>query len=178
MGLIDSLQGDGTYVRSLNPEELTEPLALCLLQSQTQMRELWEARRILEPVLAELAATRITAEEIDELEATLQTQRHQVELGFMGLEEDTAFHYGIARAAGNGVMLRVMDTLVDLLRQSRERALQQRDRPAHSLAGHVRILTALRDRDSLAARACMLTHVREIEELIFTQLAQDGGARS
>lgn len=178
MGLIDSRQGDGTYVRSLNPEELTEPLALCLLQSQTQMRELWEARRILEPVLAELAATRITAEEIDELEATLQTQRHQVELGFMGLEEDTAFHYGIARAAGNGVMLRVMDTLVDLLRQSRERALQQRDRPAHSLAGHVRILTALRDRDSLAARACMLTHVREIEELIFTQLAQDGGARS
>src|SRR5204862_6433449 len=41
MGLIESRQGDGTYVRTLSADELTEPLALCLLQSRTQMRELW-----------------------------------------------------------------------------------------------------------------------------------------
>src|SRR5262245_3230647 len=125
MGLIDSRQGDGTYIRTVTADEMTVPLALCLLQSRTQMRELWEVRRVLEPALAEVAAARITPDELDELEAILDVQRRKVGAGLLALEEDAAFHYGIAQATGNGVMLRVMDTLVDLLRQSRERSLQQ-----------------------------------------------------
>ena len=167
MGLIESRQGDGTYVRSVSPEELSEPLALLLLQSRTQMHELWEARRVLEPAVAELAATRITDDELAELAAILDVQRRKVERGSMALDEDTAFHYGIAQAARNAVMLRVMDTLVDLLQQSRERSLQQHDRPRLSLAGHLQILAALRRRDAAAARAEMLTHLREIEERVF-----------
>ena len=168
MGLIESRQGDGTYVRSVSPEERAEPLALLLLQSRTQMRELWEVRRVLEPALAEFAAARITDEELGELEAILDSQRRKVEAGFIALEEDTAFHNGIAEAARNTVMLRALDTLVDLLRQSREGSLQQHDRPAYSLAGHRRILAALRRRDPEGARAEMLRHLRDIEERIFT----------
>lgn len=172
LGLIESRQGDGTYVRSVSAEALAEPLALMLLQSRTQMRELWEVRRILEPVIAELAATRINDDELEELEAVLAAQQLKVEAGFIALEEDTAFHYGIAQAARNTVMLRMLDTLVDLLRQSRERSLQQHDRPKYSLAGHVRILAALRRRDPEAARAEMLQHLREIEERVFA--SEDG----
>ena len=168
MGLIESRQGDGTYVRSVGADELAEPLALMLLQSRTQMRELWEVRRMLEPAIAEHAASRITDEELDELEAILDSQRQKVEAGFMALEEDTAFHYGIAEAARNSVMLRTLDTLVDLLRQSRERSLQRAGRPATSLAGHVRILAALRRRDPEAARDEMLRHLHEVEERVFS----------
>jgi GntR family transcriptional repressor for pyruvate dehydrogenase complex len=173
MGLIESRQGDGTYVRSVSAEELAEPLALMLLQSRTQMRELWEVRRVLEPALAGFAAARITDEELDELDTVLEAQRRKVEAGFIPLEEDTAFHYGIAEAARNTVMLRALDTLVDLLRQSRERSLQQHDRPAYSLAGHRRILAALRSRDPDAARAEMLRHLRDIEERVFST-TEDG----
>jgi len=168
MGLIESRQGDGTYVRSVSAEDLAEPLALMLLQSRTQMRELWEVRRVLEPALAEFAASRITEEELDELEVILEAQRRKVEAGSIALEEDTAFHYGIAEAARNTVILRTLDTLVDLLRQSRERSLQQHDRPAYSLAGHKRILAALRRRDPEGARAEMLRHLREVEERVFS----------
>jgi GntR family transcriptional repressor for pyruvate dehydrogenase complex len=167
MGLIESRQGDGTYVRTVSVDELMEPLALMLLQSRTQMRELWEVRSVLEPAVAELAATRITDDELDELSAILETQHQKVDAGETALEEDTAFHYGIALAAGNGVMLRTMDTLVDLLRQSRERSLQQRSRPQFSLAGHERILAALRGRDPAGARVAMLQHLREIEARVF-----------
>jgi GntR family transcriptional regulator, transcriptional repressor for pyruvate dehydrogenase complex len=173
MGLIESRQGDGTYVRSVSAEELAEPLALMLLQSRTQMRELWEVRRVLEPALAGFAAARITDEELDELDAILEAQRRKVEAGFIPLEEDTAFHNGIAEAARNTVMLRALDTLVDLLRQSRERSLQQHDRPAYSLAGHRRILAALRGRDPDGARSEMLRHLRDIEERVFST-AEDG----
>jgi GntR family transcriptional repressor for pyruvate dehydrogenase complex len=172
MGLIESRQGDGTYVRSVSAEDLAEPLALMLLQSRTQMRELWEVRRVLEPALAEFAASRITDEELDELETILEAQRRKVEAGSIALEEDTAFHYAIAEAARNTVILRTLDTLVDLLRQSRERSLQQRDRPAYSLAGHKRILAALRRRDPEGARAEMLRHLREVEERVFSTEAE------
>ena len=168
MGLIESRQGDGTYVRSVSAEDLAEPLALMLLQSRTQMRELWEVRRVLEPALAEFAAERITDEELEELDAILEAQGRKVEAGYIALEEDTAFHNGIAEAARNTVMLRALDTLVDLLRQSRERSLQQRDRPAYSLAGHRRILAALRRRDPEAARTEMLRHLADIEERVFS----------
>jgi GntR family transcriptional repressor for pyruvate dehydrogenase complex len=168
MGLIESRQGDGTYVRSVSAEDLAEPLALMLLQSRTQMRELWEVRRVLEPALAEFAASRITEEELGELEAILRAQARKVETGATALEEDIAFHYGIAEAARNTVMLRTLDTLVDLLRQSRERSLQQHDRPAFSLAGHKRILAALRRRDPDGARAEMLRHLTEVEERVFS----------
>jgi GntR family transcriptional repressor for pyruvate dehydrogenase complex len=167
MGLIESRQGDGTYVRTVSADELMEPLALMLLQNRTQMRELWEVRSVLEPAVAELAATRIRDDELDELAAILETQREKVDAGETALEEDTAFHYGIALAAGNGVMLRTMDTLVDLLRQSRERSLQQHNRPQFSLAGHERILAALLGRDPAAAREAMLHHLREIEARVF-----------
>ncbi|HSR24482.1 MAG TPA: FCD domain-containing protein, partial [Candidatus Eisenbacteria bacterium] len=60
----------------------------------------------------------------------------------------------------------------DLLRQSRERSLQQHDRPAYSLAGHLRILAALRRRDPEGARAEMLRHLREVEERVFS--TEDG----
>ncbi|HSR22334.1 MAG TPA: FadR/GntR family transcriptional regulator, partial [Candidatus Eisenbacteria bacterium] len=108
MGLIESRQGDGTYVRSVSAEDLAEPLALMLLQSRTQMRELWEVRRVLEPSLAEFAASRITDEELDELETILEAQRRKVEGGSTALEEDIAFHYRIAEAARNTVMLRTL----------------------------------------------------------------------
>jgi GntR family transcriptional repressor for pyruvate dehydrogenase complex len=175
MGMIDSRQGDGTYIRSATADEVTAPLALCLLQSRTQMRELWEVRRVVEPALAEAAADRITPGELDDLEAILDVQRGKVEAGELALEEDAAFHYGIAEAAGNGVMLQVMDTLVDLLRQSRERSLQQGDRPVYSHAGHVRILAALRHRDRAAARTEMLHHLREIEERVFAEDTEEEG---
>ncbi len=168
MGLIESRQGDGTYVRSVSADDLAEPLALMLLQSRTQMRELWEVRRVLEPAIATFAASRILDEELDELEAILEAQRRKVEAGSTALEEDTAFHYAIAEAARNTVMLRTLDTLVDLLRQSRERTLQQHDRPAYSLAGHRRILAALRRRDPEEARAEMLRHLVDIEERVFS----------
>jgi GntR family transcriptional repressor for pyruvate dehydrogenase complex len=144
-----------------------------LLQSRTQMRELWEVRRVLEPALAGFAAARITDEELDELDVVLEAQRRKVDAGFIPLEEDTAFHNGIAEAARNTVMLRALDTLVDLLRQSRERSLQQHDRPAYSLAGHRRILAALHRRDPEGARSEMLRHLHDIEERVFSA-AEDG----
>jgi GntR family transcriptional repressor for pyruvate dehydrogenase complex len=88
------------------------------------------------------------------------------------IEEDSDFHYGIAVAARNSVLRRMVDMLMDLLRENRVRGMQGPGRPARSLAGHRRVLDAIRRRDPRAAHAAMLRHVREIEKILMRLAAR------
>lgn len=84
----------------------------------------------------------------------------------MAIEEDTQFHYCIALAADNSVLLRIVDVLMDMLRETRQRSLQTSGRPQKSLAGHRRILAALKRRDPGASESAMLRHLEEIENIV------------
>jgi len=64
------------------------------------------------------------------------------------------------------VILKVVDVLMDLLRETRERSLQGEGRQENSLAGHHRILLALKRGDAAAAEAAMRQHVQEIENIV------------
>jgi DNA-binding FadR family transcriptional regulator len=90
--------------------------------------------------------------------------------GELGIEEDSEFDYSIALASDNSVVLRVVDVLMDLLRETRERSLQVGGRQEKSLAGHRRILSALKGRDAAAAEAAMRRHLQEIEEIVLKKL--------
>jgi GntR family transcriptional repressor for pyruvate dehydrogenase complex len=86
------------------------------------------------------------------------------------VEEDTEFHYRIAMASGNSVVLKVLDVVMDLLRQTRERSLQSEGRPQKSLAGHRRILSAIRRHDPAAAQVAMQQHIADVEKMVFGKL--------
>ena len=90
--------------------------------------------------------------------------------GERSIEEDSEFHYAIALAARNSVVLQVLDVLMDLLRESRARSLQVRGRAEQSCAGHRRILRAIKRRDGPAAEAAVKKHLKEIEEIVMRQL--------
>ncbi len=78
MGLIEIRLGEGTFVREISVDSLIEPLALVILTQREAVGELFEARRLLEPPIAGLAARRSTKEEIQEMERILEEQRsHQ-----------------------------------------------------------------------------------------------------
>jgi GntR family transcriptional repressor for pyruvate dehydrogenase complex len=70
-------------------------------------------------------------------------------------------------ASGNSVVLKVLDVLMDLLRETRERSLQREGRPQKSLAGHKRILAAIKRHDGSAAEAAMRHHIEDVEEIVF-----------
>jgi len=98
---------------------------------------------MLEPPLAARAATHASPDEISEMEEILQRQQVKLARGETTVAEDAEFHYGIALASGNSVVLKVLDILMDLLRDTRERSMQVEGRPEKSLAGHRRILSAI-----------------------------------
>jgi len=87
----------------------------------------------------------------------------------VAIDEDNAFHDMIARASRNQVVLKVLDVLMDLLREGRERSLQVKGRPQRSLRGHRQILEAIRRHDGDAAERAMLNHLEQIEEMLLPE---------
>jgi GntR family transcriptional repressor for pyruvate dehydrogenase complex len=170
-GIIESRQGGGTFVRSADTEALVPPLAAAILRGQREMAEVLEVRELIEPAVARLAAVRATLEHISELESTLQRQRECIAAGKPFVDEDTAFHYTLARAADNHILLRLHNVILDVLRESRQTYLHVPDRPQMSLRGHEAILAAVAAHDGEAAHAASLAHITEVRDGILRAMS-------
>jgi GntR family transcriptional repressor for pyruvate dehydrogenase complex len=145
---------------------LINPFANALKHRRELVTELLDFRKMLEPPLAARAATHASAEDIAEMEEILQRQEERQNQGEAAVAEDTEFHYSVALASDNSVVLKVLDILMDLLRDTRERSLQLQGRPEKSLAGHRRILAAIKHHDAEAAKSAMRRHIEDVEEIV------------
>ena len=171
MKLLQSRQGNGTYVLASTEEDLVQPLAAALFNAKDDIRHIFYVRKIIEPHVAELAAENATAQEIEEMEETLRRQEICVEKGENIIETDSAFHNLMAGATKNRVMERLTAALVDFLKQSREHYLLDvepgNNRPERSLEGHKQVLAAIKKGDCEAAQRLMSQHLEEIERIVF-----------
>jgi GntR family transcriptional repressor for pyruvate dehydrogenase complex len=170
-GVIESRQGGGTFIRTADTEALVPPLAAAILRGQRELTEVLEVRELIEPGIARLAAARATAEHVTELETLLERQRDCISHGRPFVDEDTAFHYTLARAADNHILLRLHNVILDVLRESRQSYLHVPDRPQTSLRGHEAILAAVRAKDSDTAYGASLAHITEVRDGILRAIS-------
>ena len=170
LGLVEKRQGSRTIVRQPSSEALSTPLTGVLLQKREVLAELLDFRKMLEPALARRAALHVSRKQLAEMEEILRRQEAKLQLGKTAVDEDSKFHFCIALAAKNEVVLKVLDVLMDLLRKTRERSLQTPGRQQKSLAGHRRILAALNLGHAAAAEAAMRQHLAEIERIVLQKL--------
>ena len=170
MGILEPRQGLGTVVCEASADALVVPLRSMLSRKREMIAELVDVRRMIEPALAARAAVNATEEELAHLADVLQRQEQKMRRGEPTIDEDSEFHYTIALAARNSVVLKVVDLLMDLLRESRTRSLQVPGRLERSIEGHRRILRAFQRRDPRAAENAVRKHLKEIEEIVLRQL--------
>ena len=166
LGLIEIRAGEGTFVRQVSVDALVGPLALMMTSQREAIGELFEARRVLEPAIAALAASRATPDEVQDMERILESQAREVAAGRTGIAEDAAFHTAIGAAAHNRAITRIVHAIMDLLTQSREESLNTPGRPTRSHQDHRRILQAIAKRNPSAARQAMADHLVAVEGLV------------
>ncbi len=174
MNLVQRRQGNGTYVIASNEEALVQPLAASLFHEKDDLIDIFSLRKIIEPEVAQRASENAAPEEIVELEEILKEQKREVGRGINPIRTDSDFHQCLARIARNRVLERLLLTLFDLLRQTRETYLQPKERKRRSLQGHQKILSALKRRNPAAARQAMRQHLEEIEDIIFKEREEVG----
>jgi GntR family transcriptional repressor for pyruvate dehydrogenase complex len=109
--VLDVRRGDGTYVTSLEPDVLLQATTFVvqLLQDHSVI-EMLEVRAILEAAAAETAAARISKDHLRELERAIPELDHEP-WSDRWLEADRKFHTLIAKAAGNGLLESLLETL-------------------------------------------------------------------
>ena len=169
-GFVIARHGEGNVVADVSADTLVAPIATLLLHKRKLVAELLDVRRMIEPALAARAAVHASDEEIAHLEEILDRQRQKTGRGESTVEEDSQFHYSIALAAGNSVVRKLLDVLMDLLRETRARSLQVEGRLERSLAGHRRVLHAIQHRDAEEAERAVRQHLEEIESIVMKRL--------
>jgi GntR family transcriptional repressor for pyruvate dehydrogenase complex len=174
MKLVESRQGNGTYVIASSEEALVQPLAASLFLEKDNLMDIFSIRKIIEPQIAQLAAENATASEINELEDILQEQVKDLSSGINITKTDSEFHNLLIQTAKNRVLERLLLAILDLLAQKREKFLQVEERAQRSLMGHQEIFSAIKARNPVAARQAMRRHLEDVENILFKK---KGGVR-
>lgn len=159
--------GRGTFVRAAPGEPTLESDDL---QHLTSPRDAMEARLLIEPELASLAAVNSTFRQIDAMRK-LAEQMRAAETWSAYEQEDGRLHRLIAEATGNQLLAAVHKTVDDVRRAVVWKLLDRRPsgppRDYSSFAEHDAIIDAIEQRDRVRAREAMQRHLRTtIEKLI------------
>lgn len=178
-GLIERRQGSATYLAEQKQPEETKGSSLkvdneILVTNMVQimsaipkniLSEPLELRKIIEPNIASLAAKRATEEDIKNIEDCIKKQAEVIRQNKISVNEDSAIHFAIAKAANNSMMLILVETLHELLYNSRYQS-HLGGGSESSVEDHLKILEAIKNKDASRAYDLMMEHLLHTEHQI------------
>jgi len=154
----------GTYVRS-------EVMPFGLLEERSKLRiseisGVLEARRVLEPRVAQLAGLYATESDFEAMRRTIDLQREHAGHRDRFVQLDVRFHMRIARATQNPTIVGLMRSLMQQLEIARDMALRGGpDEPYAAIDIHERTLAAIMSGDPDAIDAAMDEHLGFLERI-------------
>jgi GntR family transcriptional repressor for pyruvate dehydrogenase complex len=158
VGALEVKRGSGIYVGYCDTSILAKPLAWSLILSQSSVDQAIEARSVIEVALAGWAAERRSDEDlsaIGELLGKLEKNENDKDIY---VEYDLQFHFAIAKAAKNSMILQVFSIFQQLLRAWMATTYQETKGAKDSMDLHRELFEAIRSKDSKAAREIMHDH--------------------
>ena len=117
IGLIESRQGAGNYIKETFEESLIQPLSVMFLLEQNDFTEINEFRFILESQAAVLAAERIDEKDIKKLEELID-EMSKTSDEEKNVEIDRQLHYIIDNASKNRVISSILAVISELIDES------------------------------------------------------------
>lgn len=164
-GLIRVKRGPngGIEVARPNEERVTSALGVLLQFEQAPLSLLLEAREILEPPCAALAATRATSKHIETLTAATDDMAAAEPGSAQYHQSNLRFHVGLAEAAGNEVLRIFLASMRELVEMSTRKINFDQRQLRYGIRAHRKIIKAIHDRDPIAASELTLQHVSTFE---------------
>jgi GntR family transcriptional regulator, transcriptional repressor for pyruvate dehydrogenase complex len=181
IGLVKVKPGVGAIVEQAS--RVSVDIAKYLWSHAADALEVVEVRDVIAARAGELAAQRITDEQLQDLEDLYAAQREVAARGavdeLVRLDED--FHALILHAARNRVLIAMDEYSRAILNNVKWSALTLATRGEKSLEEHGRIVATLRERDARAAAAALRVHAQrsnaEIRKLIEERTAEAATSR-
>lgn len=167
LGVIEVRKGRGTFITQnalqnlmsahLTAEELGDPF------------QLMEARMLLEPKVAGLAAKHGDGATLQKLEAILEDMKRCLASGNHPTDQDKNFHMTIAHGSGNMVLSKLVRELIGNMGKPlwvgfKERSLLVCGRDERYLAEHTGIAAAIKERNATLATRRMREHLQGVAQ--------------
>ena len=173
-GLLEVRQGScgGHFVRAADASVVARDFRTLLRLGRLTAAQLTEARLMIEPEVARLAAERATDRDVKDLHAALDERDAVVAGGRNPRELDLDFHRRLALAACNPVHALAIQALVDLEADvvAPHGLLAEADRAEVEIA-HTALLEAVEARDGDRARLIMQAHIADMQRRVDAQTA-------
>ena len=142
----------GNFVVQPSYEELAGSLSaaatLLVGMGALDFDEIIEARRVLQGGCLKLAAKNATAEQIKDIEASLDRQKDPALSDEAFCQSDVAFHRALVDAAGNGMLRFVMYTVIEALIPVTNMIVTGVRERSDIISLHEKMLSQLRQRQS------------------------------
>jgi DNA-binding FadR family transcriptional regulator len=162
-GLVQVFPGRGTFITNATSRAVRHSLGMLMKIGQADgTRDLVEVREIFEPEIAALAAVRAGEEHIAAMQEAVALMDNSLDDAEKFIEADLDFHLALAEASQNVLILTLIDSFVDLLREQRMRIFHTVEGPEHGQAHHKCILEAIIRHDPQAARQEMRAHLLQV----------------
>lgn len=166
-GYLQVKHGTGVFVAS--PEHQIQKVTEALFVSTEQIKDFFSVRRILEDWTVKWAIEHSSDDQIAELEQIVHEANEIVKetIDYKRLAAlDHKFHITIANNSKNTVLTGIMNYLIDLLSESRNKTMQIPGRAFQSVQEHAEIIKAMKQRNSELAQQCMKEHLESVERSI------------
>lgn len=167
-GFVTVRQGSGSMIapreqwNELDPDFVRCGTGTELLRELVEVH-LVEAREMLEPVVASLAAARASDVERDRLRELLGEQQRLGDRDPVRQSEvDIAFHTALARSTHNPLLIAMHSSLVTLGRRSRVVAARVPGGVDRAITWHTHLVEAIEAGDPMAAADAMRMHLRQV----------------
>lgn len=170
IGLVESRQGAGNYIKESFGDSLFEPLSMMFLLEKGTPLEILEFRKVLEVEAAVLAATRIEDEEVEALGILIDKMK-ACDDEDRSIILDKEFHFTIAKASKNLLIINILQVISELIdefiKDSRKKILRFEDNGDKLRIMHEMLYNALKDRNVDGASIAINGHFKLIEDCFY-----------
>lgn len=165
MGVLEILPGKRTYIKESFSDILINPFRFIKAVHSIKIKELFEARCVLEEGFVQMAAKKAKSNDISQINSYIDDAEKNIDNKDAFVYSEFKFHQCIFETADNKVLTAVMNSLNELLlvlEKYEKDYLCKSDR-TFSLQQHKEIYKAIKEKDPEKARVAMHIHLDTME---------------
>ena len=166
LGILEQHQGYGTIVKSKFSALYADHLSAPFITDEKATMELLEARQFIEIGAARLAAKNATPKQIKEMGVLIDdmAKANKREDTQKLSEQDIEFHFLIAQATQNRVIIHLLATIRGLMEKFMHEAFLILHDQKRYLKAHRDIYNAIKKKDPLKASSLIKKHIADVQK--------------
>ncbi len=166
LGMVQTRQGEGTFVRDRSEADALLALLPIMNALKPDIKHFLEFRSVIDPGMSALAALRASEAEIALMrEAVTKFEQSALSDTELALACDLEFHLLIAKATGNPILIKTYEIFADIYRAGLAEIVTKYGVDS-GLIYHRHILEAIAGRNPEMARTEMLLHLSSTMDIL------------